>query len=223
MNLNLEAQTKPEEKIKVYMEANVSDVLAEKINNETTIIKDGKTLVNKKTLAGFMKYATEEARKLISKGASSTCVEDDLVYGWKVYYFEESSIEETLYNEDGTPFKKQLSPALKAPTVKYKPPKPKPKPQMSLFELLEPLQRQEDVSEDEDEEPTGEEICEAAEEIALRANPETGELLSKEKMYEFDGDIEEPDMDEGEIDTFAFDTTALAILDELFGNKLEVR
>lgn len=36
-----------------------------------------------------------------------------------MHYFEEDSIEGTLYNEDGTKHKKQPSVATKAPTVKY--------------------------------------------------------------------------------------------------------
>lgn len=50
MTLNLEAKTKGERKVKAYLEANASDILAEKINNGVRIQKDGKTLLNRKTL-----------------------------------------------------------------------------------------------------------------------------------------------------------------------------
>ena len=53
MKLNLQATTKEEQKVKAYLEANASEVLAEKINGGVRIQKDGKTLINKKTLAGF--------------------------------------------------------------------------------------------------------------------------------------------------------------------------
>ena len=234
MKLNLEAKTLEEEKIKAYLEANASYMLAEKINNGVRIQKDGKKLLNKKTLADFMKYACNEARKLAEKGANSACVEDKIVYGWAVHYFTEDSIEGTLFNEDGTEYRIQASAIAKAPTVKYEPPKPKPKPQISFFELLENTnnaQKQEDVCEnsvEDDEEPTEEEILEAAEQneekgSSLCADPETGEVLTEEEMREFDGDIEEPYIDENEIDSSAFDVEALAILDEIFGNDLEVR
>lgn len=106
--LNLIANTTAQERVKEYLEANASDVLADKINNGTPIEKDGKTLTNKKTLDGFMKYATEEARKIAEKGASSACIEDSVVFGWAIHYFEEDSIVGTLYNEDGTEYKKPI-------------------------------------------------------------------------------------------------------------------
>ena len=105
MKLDLEAKTKEQELVKAYLEENASEVLAEKINSGVRIEKDGKTLINNKSLDGFMKYASSEARKLASKGANSACVEDKVVYGWAVHYFEEDAIEGTLYNEDGSEYK----------------------------------------------------------------------------------------------------------------------
>ena len=325
MKLNLDAKTNEEHKVKAYLEANASETLAEKINNGVRIQKDGKTLLNKKTLAGFMRYACDEAKKQAEKGAYSACIDDDVVYGWAVHYFEEP-IEGTLYNEDGTEHKKQPIVATKAPTVKYTPPKPQPKPQMSMFDLLDAKPEEPD-----EDEPTDEEIREAAEQIAaeekseqpkptvspvyqkyldvqskypqtivamrlgdfyevfgdnaklladeldltltgrdcglesrvpmvgfpyhasdayfdkiarnghdvvliendgIRELPstqnvdlETGEILSEEEMREFDGDVEEPDFtdDEPDLDLSAFDTEALAALDELLGNEITLR
>ena len=71
MRLNLETKTKEQEIVKAYLEENASATLAEKINNGTPFEKDRKTFMNKKTLDGFMKYASDEARKLASKGANS--------------------------------------------------------------------------------------------------------------------------------------------------------
>lgn len=105
ITLNLTAVGAEQELIKKYLTENASDSLADKINNGVRIEKDGKTLIGKKTLDGFMKYANEEARKLAAKGATSACVEDKVVYGWAMHYFEEDSIEGTLYNEDGTEYK----------------------------------------------------------------------------------------------------------------------
>lgn len=140
ITLNLTANGKPQELILNYLQQNASQTLAEKINNGTPFTKDGKTLTNKKTLDGFMKYATDEARKLAEKGANSACVEDDVVFGWAVHYFEEESIIGTLYNEDGTEYKPATKPATKpttkATTTTYIPPKPQPKPQMSIFEMM---------------------------------------------------------------------------------------
>ena len=327
MKLNLDAKTNEERKVKAYLEANASDILAEKINNGVRIQKDGKTLINKKTLAGFMKFACDEAKKQAEKGAQSACIDDDVVYGWAVHYFEEDSFVGMLYNEDGTEHKNQPSVATKAPTVKYTPPKPQPKPQLSMFDLLDAK-----PDEPDEDEPTDEEIREVVEQIAaeekaeqpkptvspvyqkyldvqgkypqaivatrlgdfyevfgdnaklladeldltltgrdcglesrvpmvgfpyhasdvyfgkilsnghtlvvmenddeVRELPaeqnvdlETGEILSEEEMREFDGDVEEPDFtdDEPDLDLSAFDTEALAALDELLGNEITLR
>lgn len=58
MKLNLKAATREEVKIKAYLEENASSMLAEKINDGVRMQKDGKTLLNKKTLAGFMRKPT---------------------------------------------------------------------------------------------------------------------------------------------------------------------
>ena len=174
MRLNLEATTKEQQKIKAYLEANASETLAEKINNGVRIQKDGKTLLNKKTLDGFMKFACDEAKKQAEKGTQSACIDDDVVYGWAVHYFEEDSIEGTLYNEDGTEYKKQSDVAAKARTVKYTPPKPQPKPQLSMFDMLENTNNSgiSAVQSDDEDEPTEEEIREAAEQIAAEEKAE---------------------------------------------------
>lgn len=168
MKLNLTATGKPQELILAYLQKNASDVLAEKINNGVRIMKDGKTLINKKTLDGFMKFAEGEARKLAEKGANSACVEDSVVYGWAIHYFEEDSIEGKLYNEDGTEYKPP-KPVQKTttPAVPYTPPKPKPEPQLSMFDMLGEQKKEEpapQVKEDDgDDEPTEEDIAEVME------------------------------------------------------------
>ena len=164
MRLNLETKSKEQELIKAYLEENASEILAEKINNGTPFEKDGKQLINRKTLDGFMSFATEEARKQAEKGARYAMVDDAVVFGWAVHYFEEDSIEGTLYNEDGSEYKTQPKPAAKAPTVKAQP-KPQPKPQMSMFDLMgEDLEGK--PEDDEDTMPSDEEIQEIMAEIA---------------------------------------------------------
>ena len=167
MTLNLTATTTEEKVLKEYLEQNASEVLAEKINNGVPVEKDGKKLISKKTLAGFMKYATDEARKQAAKGATCACLHSDIVFGWAIHYFEEDSILGTLYNEDGTEYK----PAKLTPKVTPKPsataeapavPAPKPQPkagQMSMFGLF-------DEPETEVEETTETDGCDE-EEVAL--------------------------------------------------------
>lgn len=138
IKLNLTPQNKQEELILNYLQNNASETLADKINNGTPFEKDGNPLLNKKTLSGFMKYACDEARNLAEKGANSACIDDATVYGWAIHYFEEESIEGTLYTIDGAEYK----PAPKK-SVNTKPATPKTQPQkqqslqFSLFDKFD--------------------------------------------------------------------------------------
>lgn len=175
MRLNLETKTKEQELVKAYLEENASETLAEKINNGTPFEKDEKTLINKKTLDGFMKYASDEARKLASKGANSACVEDKVVYGWAIHYFEEDSIEGTLFNADGTEYKPAPKPT-PAQVRKVEAKKPEQR-QPSLFDFMEPEASEPEVKDengdDEDEQPSQEEIDEILAEIAEEEKADT--------------------------------------------------
>lgn len=136
MKLNLTAQNKQEELVLKYLQDNASETLADKINNGTPFEKDGKPLLNKKTLAGFMRFACDEARKLAEKGANSACIDDATVYGWAIHYFEEESIEGTLYTIDGTEYKPTVK-RVESNTVKAKPePKKQENVQFSFFDNL---------------------------------------------------------------------------------------
>lgn len=189
VELNLTATNKQEELILAYLQENASDMLADKINNGTPFEKDGKPLVNKKTLSGFMKYACDEARKLAEKGATSTCVEDIAVYGWAIHYFEEESIEGTLYTLDGAEYK----PTLVAKKTTQKPvnkPVAKPKPQMQLqFSLFDKLEENDcnEEKKDLDDEPTEEDMQEAmriaAEDERKKISPFYLKYTEVEKQY----------------------------------------
>lgn len=177
--LKLTANTPSEQRILEYLQNNASETLAEKINNGTPFEKDGKPLTNKKSLSGFMKYACDEARNLAAKGETTACVEDSVVYGWAIHYFEEDSIEGTLYTLDGSeyiPEKKSAhvskqtaktsvasatTPAVSTPQNK----------QESLFDMLSSEQSVPDTT--PSDEPTPEELQEALEETANEPVQET--------------------------------------------------
>ena len=170
--LKLTANTPSEQRILEYLQNNASETLAEKINNGTPFEKDGKPLTNKKSLSGFMKYACGEARNLAAKDETAACVEDSVVYGWAIHYFEEDSIEGTLYTLDGSeyiPEKKSAhvskqtaktsvasatTPAVSTPQNK----------QESLFDMLSSMQPVPEIA--PPDEPTPEELQEALEETA---------------------------------------------------------
>lgn len=231
MKLNLKTKTKEQEIVKAYLEENASETLAEKINNGTPFQKDGKQLVNRKTLDGFMRYACEEARKLAEKGANSACVEDKVVFGWAIHYFEEESIEDTLLNADGTEYIPAPKPSNKPSASVKAVAKPKPAPQMSLFEFM-PENGTETVAvgdgnsdgiaienEEENDLPTAQEIDEILAEIDLNDNAEnqpetvdmeTGEILPAPQANSPSSDS-------------PYDADALAILQSIFGDEMILR
>ena len=138
INLNLTTKNAEQELVKKHLEENASETLAEKINNGVAIEKDGKTLISRKTLDGFMRYAADEARKLAEKGASSACVRSDVVFGWAIHYFEEDSIEGKLYNEDGSeykPPKREVKKTTKTASAVSAAPKKDDSSQLSLFDF----------------------------------------------------------------------------------------
>ena len=193
MTLHLTATTTEEKVLLEYLEQNASEVLAEKINNGVPIVKDGKKLISKKTLAGFMKYATDEARKQAAKGATCACLHSDIVFGWAIHYFEEDSILGTLYNEDGTEYKapkptpkaipKPSTTATDTPTA----PAPKPQPkagQMSMFDLFDEPETEagptEEADEYNDEEVAFDTAVEAPESPVEGAEPEVEQVPAVE-------------------------------------------
>jgi len=177
--LNLTAKGQEQELILTYLNENASPILADKINSGVYIEKDGKRLLNKKTLDGFMKYACEEAHKLADKNARSACVKDDIVYWWAIHYFEEDSIEENLFNEDGTPYKVQF-PVRKTinkpcPVVKKAENK-----QLSLFDALisdEPPASSEQPEEDDMNNPSSDDVKEILAELDEEDKEDTQQLM----------------------------------------------
>lgn len=164
MKLELVTNSPQEELIKAYLEKNADDVLAEKINNGTPFTKDGKPLINKKTIDGFMDYANKQARELAQKGKNYAMIAKETVYGWAIHYFGEDSIEEKLYTLDGEEYKPP-KPVYKPKTNTTTPiVKPKPQAQFSLFDILEE-NKTETVEKVDDEEPTEQDIQDAFEEM----------------------------------------------------------
>ena len=191
--LNLQSDDFYMLKVIEFLEENASETLADKINNGVFIEKDGKRLLNKKDINGFDKYTYTQAEKLVAEktGKQRVRVTNTEIYEWALEYFDDDTIEGTLYNEDGTEYKPPKPVTQPKPATTYTPPKPQPKPQMSLFELMEdnankekPSENTQDVSvkseqtdifvtdneeqchepvdTDDEEEPTEEELYEAA-------------------------------------------------------------
>ena len=79
--LNLKADSKTQEYLLAYLEANASESLAERIN------------VGKKTLAGAMSYLTDWAKKTLKPKGGVAGAPDDVVFGQLIHYFEEDSLD----------------------------------------------------------------------------------------------------------------------------------
>ncbi len=183
--LNLTANGPAQERILAYLEENASDVLVEKINNGTAIEKDGKQLINKKTLDGFMQYATDEAKKIAEKNVRYACVEDTTVYGWAIHYFEEESIEGTLYTDKGTEYK----PATKTPTPKkmttpiaVAKPKQPSNGQTSLFDLIDAQLEKKDDNKNTEKIESEEDEIEETEEETIKVEKETPAVEQKPQV-----------------------------------------
>ena len=182
IKLNLETNKKEYEIIKEYLENNVSEELANKINNGVKIVKDNMTLINKKTLETFMQYANEEARKLAQQGANYACIEDKTVFGWAIHYFEEEKIEGKLYNEDGTEYKPEIK--VTAPSKPITKPKQQNK-QPTLFELMD-LSTNKDENVENIEEKQTQNNKNIIEINGNLISKETGEILRKSSVNTFD-------------------------------------
>jgi hypothetical protein len=216
IELNLTASGKEQELIKQYLQENVSETLAEKINNGVKITKDNKTLLNKKDLNGFMKFANDEAKKLAEKDANCACVEDKTVFGWAIHYFEEDSIEGNLFNEDGTEYK--VAPKMTtAPKVEVKQPPKEEKKQQSLFDFMDlSTTKQEKVEEE----------CEEENDDDSWANEEKEEIIEQEQNLETNKSV---DMETGEViepkqsDKCSVDKELAELLFTTLNGKLEVK
>lgn len=194
MKLNLQTQSKEQEILLAYLEQNASEALADKINNGIPANKNGTQLVMKKDLTGFMKYATEEARKAAPKGATSACVEDKTVFSWLMHYFEEDSIEGRYFHPDGTPYtppKKETKKSAPAKPKENSKPQPKQETELTLFDMLAAATEQEKPiveSQPEPAEPTFIDPFEGSEDLPPMAfsselDPTEDEIQTATKEY----------------------------------------
>ena len=189
MKLDLKTTSQEEEMLKSYLEENASKILANKINNGVIVEKDGKRLLNKKSLALFIEYATKEAQNLSAKGARSAFVNNETVYGWAIHYFEEDDIIGTLYNEDGSEYKKHVPQPKTSGKSTYTPTSvKKPEPQLSLFDMINTDADKKEkaaTSEESDDAPTEEDLDEAFDNVITPKEPKAVEKQTEQKGSPF--------------------------------------
>lgn len=122
MKLNLQAGNAYETAVLKYLEENASDILVEKINS------------GNKTLEQCFVYIKNQAKKEAQSGCAM--IEDKVVYGWAVHFFEEDEIEaEVKGKAKPIPEPKEI---VKKTETQKKPIKTveKNEEQLSLFALL---------------------------------------------------------------------------------------
>lgn len=186
--------------------------MADKINNGTPIEKDGKPLINKKTLTGFMLYAADEAKKLAEKGAKYACIKSDTVFGWAVHYFEEDSIEGSLFTMEGTEYKHELKavPKTITPIAKAKVVSKADSYQVSVFDIA-----------NEKEETDDDELKSAMKNQIITDYGEIEEDVQEEPKTAQDR-IQSPDGIPKITRLLAVENIVASKLKVLFGNTLEV-
>lgn len=180
--LNLTAADEGQQFLLAYLQENVSEILADKINNGVQVEVDGKQLINKKDLNGFMDFAQQEARNAAPKNARYAGLDGDTVAGWAIHYFEEDSIIGKLYTLDGKEVKsapkKAAAPKKKAPAK----PAQKQDAQMSLFGMFEDTKTETKppMTEVEDEEELDEDEEELDTEVEQDEEPQPQEVKQEE-------------------------------------------
>lgn len=120
MKIQLTANNAYETAVLKYLEENASDALVEKINS------------GNKTLEQCFAYIREQAQQ----EAKNNCamIEDKVVYGWAVHFFEEDEIEaEVKVKAKATPEPKEI---VKKTEKKQAKTVEKNEEQLSLFALL---------------------------------------------------------------------------------------
>ena len=231
IKLKLEANSEEEKLIKEYLENNVSETLAEKINNGTKIIKDNEPLLNKKDLNGFLKYASEEARKSAKNGVAM--IHHETVFNWAIHYFEEDTIEGTLYNDDGTEYKKIVKTEYKPPIAKVEVQKKPENEQANFLDIFNSHNEQQEIEEVEEKIIEEKKVPNplTREQMELLVNtfdePELEEELRQLKEQEEKEKqtlkIENIDIETGEVLTSqTIDKELIEILNTLLDNKLKV-
>lgn len=115
--INLEANNAYEKAVLTYLQENASETLIEKIN------------AGSKTLEQCFGYIREQAQKQQTNGCAM--IEDKVVYGWAIHFFEEDDIKCESHPKASKP-----TSAPKQTAKSIKPADNKGEEQLSLFSLL---------------------------------------------------------------------------------------
>ena len=142
--------------IAIHLKDVIPDTVAHKIINGVRIEKDGKTLINKKSIALFLNYLCEKMynaaknNKAKTQNVKAVAKEGTAILDEAIKYFNDDKIIGELYDESGNLYKKapelpkEIAKATKTMAVTQKKAPDKPQ-QFTLFSLLEENKPQEPI------------------------------------------------------------------------------
>ncbi len=195
--------------IAIHLKELISDSTAKKIINGVPVQKDGKTLINKKSIKTFLSYLADEMYKIASeqrnkqpkngkKNWTALAKDGNFIIERALAYFDDDTIHGELYDENGKLYKaaptetpKNVVRTVQATTVTRKPEPPKPQ-QFTLFSFLEETKKDDKPIEDNADKENDVDDTDECDEVITEEDPseeyeinrETGEILGKKVKTE---------------------------------------
>ncbi len=192
--------------IAIHLKEIISDNTAKKIINGVPVQKDGKPLINKKSIKSFLEYLGDEMYKQAAeqrkgnkkgnKNWTALAKDGNYIIERALAYFDDDTIHGDLFTEDGELYKtaptttpKNVVRSVQATTITRKPEPPKPQ-QFTLFNFLEEKKNDSEPSDDKDTDDLEEETddTDATESFSedFDVNKSTGEIVAKKEETEPD-------------------------------------
>ena len=144
--------------IAIHLKDVIPETVAHKIMNGVHIEKDGKQLINKKSIATFLTYLCEKMYKDAKNGKKTTqnvkavAKEGTAILNEAIKYFNDDKIIGELYDESGKLYKKapelpkEIAKATKTMAVAQQKKEPEKPQQFTLFSLLDETKAQQPIT-----------------------------------------------------------------------------
>lgn len=144
--------------IAIHLKDVIPETVAHKIMNGVHIEKDGKQLINKKSIATFLTYLCEKMYKDAKNGKKTTqnvkavAKEGTAILNEAIKYFNDDKIIGELYDENGNLYKKapelpkEIAQATKTMAVAQQKKEPEKPQQFTLFSLLDETKAQQPIT-----------------------------------------------------------------------------
>jgi len=191
--------------IAIHLKEVISDNTAKKIINGVPVQKDGKPLINKKSIKTFLTYLADEMYKIASEQRNKQTKKDkknwtalakdgNFIIERALAYFDDDTIHGELYDESGKLYKaaptetpKNVVRTVQATTVTRKPEPPKPQ-QFTLFSFLEEQKNSTSTPVEEDAEDLDEDETDTNDTDELEDNDE--KITKEDPSLEYEVNME---------------------------------